>query len=138
MQVGWAQASRTPDGCVGMLTLAVVAVVGAIVAWLLDNYRVNSARLNLPTSFDFLDQPSSFPIRFEKVVRFNRTRAFAATAEDSSLPHLRPTPRTVASVRRSERASARMSRRTSRQIPEPPPPARALPREALPLAPAIA
>ncbi|MFL6244586.1 MAG: VPS10 domain-containing protein [Thermoanaerobaculia bacterium] len=26
-------------------------------------------------------EPSSFPIRFDKVVRFNRTRAFAATAE---------------------------------------------------------
>ena len=26
-------------------------------------------------------EPSSFPIRFEKVLRFNRTRAFAATAE---------------------------------------------------------
>jgi photosystem II stability/assembly factor-like uncharacterized protein len=26
-------------------------------------------------------EPSSFPIRFEKVVRFNRTRSFAATAE---------------------------------------------------------
>lgn len=42
--------------------LAVVAVVVAVVAWILDNYRVNADRLNVPTSFDFLDQPSSFPI----------------------------------------------------------------------------
>lgn len=42
--------------------LVVVGVVVAVVAWIFDNYRVNSDRLNVPTSFDFLDQPSSFPI----------------------------------------------------------------------------
>ncbi len=45
-----------------MFQLAVVAVVVALVAWILDNYRVNSARLNIPTGLDFLDQPAGFPI----------------------------------------------------------------------------
>ncbi|MBA3286809.1 MAG: ABC transporter permease subunit [Acidimicrobiia bacterium] len=42
--------------------IAVVLVVVAIVFWLLDNLRVNSQRLNIPTGFGHLDQPSSFPI----------------------------------------------------------------------------
>jgi general L-amino acid transport system permease protein len=42
--------------------LVVVGAVVAIVVWLLDNFRVNSDRLNIPTGFDHLDQPASFPI----------------------------------------------------------------------------
>ncbi|MGH9132581.1 MAG: amino acid ABC transporter permease [Ilumatobacteraceae bacterium] len=42
--------------------LAIVAVVFAVVAWLYDNFRVNSNRLNIPIGYDFLGQPSSFPI----------------------------------------------------------------------------
>jgi general L-amino acid transport system permease protein len=42
--------------------LAIVGLVVAIVAFVVDNYRVNSVRLNIPTSFDFLDQPAGFPI----------------------------------------------------------------------------
>ncbi len=37
--------------------LAIVAGVVAFVAWLYDNFRVNSERLNIPTGYDFLDQP---------------------------------------------------------------------------------
>jgi general L-amino acid transport system permease protein len=40
----------------------IVGIVAAIVAFVVDNYRVNSVRLNVPTSFDFLDQPAGFPI----------------------------------------------------------------------------
>ena len=42
--------------------LAIVAVVIAFVAWLYDNFRVNSNRLNIPTGYEFLDQPAGFPI----------------------------------------------------------------------------
>lgn len=42
--------------------LAVVGVVVAILAWLFDNYRANSERLNIPTGYAFLDQPAGFPI----------------------------------------------------------------------------
>ena len=42
--------------------LAIVAGVVAFVAWLYDNFRVNSERLNIPTGYDFLDQPAGFPI----------------------------------------------------------------------------
>ena len=42
--------------------LAVFAAVIAVVAWLYDNVQVNSDRQNIPTSFDYLDQPASFPI----------------------------------------------------------------------------
>jgi general L-amino acid transport system permease protein len=42
--------------------LAIFAVVVAVVAWLFDNVQVNSDRQNIPTSFDYLDQPASFPI----------------------------------------------------------------------------
>ena len=42
--------------------LAIVAIVVAFVAWLYDNFRVNSDRLNIPTGYEFLDQPASFPI----------------------------------------------------------------------------
>ncbi len=42
--------------------LAVFAAVIAVVAWLYDNVQVNSDRQNIPTSFDYLDQPAGFPI----------------------------------------------------------------------------
>jgi len=42
--------------------LAIVAGVVAFVAWLYDNFRVNSDRLNIPTGYEFLDQPAGFPI----------------------------------------------------------------------------
>ena len=42
--------------------LAVVAAVVAVVAYLYDNFRVNSDRLNIPTGYDYLDQPAGFPI----------------------------------------------------------------------------
>jgi general L-amino acid transport system permease protein len=42
--------------------LVVVGLVVAIVLWLLDNFRANSERINTPTGFAFLDQPSDFPI----------------------------------------------------------------------------
>ena len=42
--------------------LTVLAIVVALLAWLYDNLQVNSDRQNLPTSFEFLDQPASFPI----------------------------------------------------------------------------
>ncbi len=42
--------------------LAIFAVVVAVVAWLYDNVQVNSDRQNIPTSFDYLDQPAGFPI----------------------------------------------------------------------------
>lgn len=34
----------------------------AVVVWLWDNFQVNSQRINLPTGYDFLDQPAGFPI----------------------------------------------------------------------------
>ncbi len=42
-----------------------IVVVGLVVAlglWLWDNYRANTTRQNIPTSFDYLDQPAGFPI----------------------------------------------------------------------------
>jgi general L-amino acid transport system permease protein len=42
--------------------VVVLAIVVAIVLWLFDNYRVNSDRLNIPTGYDYLDQPADFPI----------------------------------------------------------------------------
>src|SRR5262245_9232792 len=42
--------------------LAVLAVVVLVIAWLWDNLQVNSNRQNIPTSFDYLDQPAGFPI----------------------------------------------------------------------------
>ncbi len=41
---------------------AVLAVAVFIVSWLWDNLQVNSQRQNIPTSFDYLDQPAGFPI----------------------------------------------------------------------------
>lgn len=40
----------------------VLAIVAGIVLWLYDNLQVNSERLNIPTSFDYLHQPAGFPI----------------------------------------------------------------------------
>lgn len=42
--------------------LAVAAVVVAILAVLFDAYQANSKRQNIPTGFEFLDQPAGFPI----------------------------------------------------------------------------
>jgi general L-amino acid transport system permease protein len=42
--------------------LAVVGLVVAFVLWLLDNFRANSERSNIPTGYDYLDQPANFPI----------------------------------------------------------------------------
>jgi general L-amino acid transport system permease protein len=41
---------------------AVFAAVIAVVVWLWDNLQVYSERRNIPTSFDYLDQPAGFPI----------------------------------------------------------------------------
>ncbi|MEM9517211.1 MAG: ABC transporter permease subunit, partial [Actinomycetota bacterium] len=42
--------------------LAIVAVVAAAIAWLYGNYTENASRLNIPTNFDFLDNPTAFEI----------------------------------------------------------------------------
>jgi general L-amino acid transport system permease protein len=42
--------------------LGVVVVVIALGAWLWGNYQDNIRALNIPSSFDFLDQPANFPI----------------------------------------------------------------------------
>jgi len=42
--------------------LVVVAAVAAVVVWLIGNYTANADRQNIPTSFDFLDNPASFQI----------------------------------------------------------------------------
>jgi general L-amino acid transport system permease protein len=42
--------------------LGVLAVVVGVLAWLYDNVQVISDQQNIQTSFDFLDQPASFPI----------------------------------------------------------------------------
>ncbi len=45
-----------------IVQLAVVAVVAAIVIWLYGNYTRNAEQANIPTNFDFLDNPASFQI----------------------------------------------------------------------------
>ncbi len=45
-----------------IVQLAIVAVVAAIVIWLYGNYTTNAAQANIPTNFDFLDNPASFQI----------------------------------------------------------------------------
>lgn len=45
-----------------LFQIAVIAIVIAIAAWLLDNFRVNSDRLNLPANFNYLEQPAGFPV----------------------------------------------------------------------------
>jgi general L-amino acid transport system permease protein len=45
-----------------LFQLTVLAVVVAIVAWLWDNVQVVSDQRNIPTGFDYLDQPAGFPI----------------------------------------------------------------------------
>jgi general L-amino acid transport system permease protein len=42
--------------------LAVVALAVALVVWVLGNYTENSSRQNIPTGFDFLDNPAAFEI----------------------------------------------------------------------------
>jgi general L-amino acid transport system permease protein len=42
--------------------LAVAAVVVIIISVLFDAYQANSERQNIPTGFDFLEQPAGFPI----------------------------------------------------------------------------
>src|SRR5262245_30926054 len=42
--------------------LAVLAVVVALLAWIWDNVQVRSDLRNIPTSYDYLDQPAGFPI----------------------------------------------------------------------------
>lgn len=45
-----------------LFQLAVLAVVGAILAWLWNNYQLNVARSSIPTNLDFLDNPANFTI----------------------------------------------------------------------------
>ncbi len=42
--------------------LVVVAIVAAILIWLWGNYTTNASRQNIPTNFNFLDNPASFQI----------------------------------------------------------------------------
>jgi len=42
--------------------LVVVGAVVAVLWWLVDNYRTNTARRGIPTTWTFLDQPAQFPI----------------------------------------------------------------------------
>jgi general L-amino acid transport system permease protein len=42
--------------------LAVVAVVVAVAIWLIGNYTGSADRQNIPTGFEFLDNPASFEI----------------------------------------------------------------------------
>ncbi len=42
--------------------LVVVAIVVAIVVWLYGNYTENASQQNIPTNFDFLDNPAAFQI----------------------------------------------------------------------------
>ncbi len=42
--------------------LVVVGIVVAIVTWLYGNYTENASQQNIPTNFDFLDNPASFQI----------------------------------------------------------------------------
>ena len=45
-----------------ILQLAVVGAVAAFIWWLYGNYTENAANQNIPTSFDFLDNPANFQI----------------------------------------------------------------------------
>jgi general L-amino acid transport system permease protein len=45
-----------------LFQLLVVAFAAAIVIWLYGNYTANADRQNIPTSFDFLDNPTAFEI----------------------------------------------------------------------------
>jgi general L-amino acid transport system permease protein len=42
--------------------LLVLAAVAAVIVWLFSNYVSNADRQNIPTSFDFLDNPAAFEI----------------------------------------------------------------------------
>jgi len=45
-----------------IVQLTIVALVAAIVIWLYGNYTRNAEQANIPTNFDFLDNPASFQI----------------------------------------------------------------------------
>jgi general L-amino acid transport system permease protein len=45
-----------------LFQLVVVALVVAVVLWLYGNYTENTSQQNIPTSFDFLDNPATFQI----------------------------------------------------------------------------
>jgi general L-amino acid transport system permease protein len=45
-----------------VVQLVIVALVVAVISWLWGNYTTNSAQANIPTGFDFLDNPASFQI----------------------------------------------------------------------------
>jgi general L-amino acid transport system permease protein len=45
-----------------VVQLVIVALVVAVASWLWGNYTSNAARANIPTGFDFLDNPASFQI----------------------------------------------------------------------------
>ncbi len=45
-----------------VLQIAVLAIVAAILWWLYRNYTTNSSRQNIPTNFNFLDNPAAFEI----------------------------------------------------------------------------
>jgi general L-amino acid transport system permease protein len=45
-----------------LFQIAVVAIAVAIVLWLYNNYTANSSRQNIPTNFNFLDNPAAFEI----------------------------------------------------------------------------
>jgi general L-amino acid transport system permease protein len=45
-----------------VIQLAVVGAVAALIWWLYGNYTENASRQNIPTNFDFLDNPANFQI----------------------------------------------------------------------------
>jgi len=45
-----------------VIQLVVVAAVAALIWWLYGNYTENTSNQNIPTNFDFLDNPASFQI----------------------------------------------------------------------------
>jgi general L-amino acid transport system permease protein len=45
-----------------LFQLLVLAAVVAVLLWLYGNYTANASRQNIPTNFDFLDNPASFEI----------------------------------------------------------------------------
>jgi general L-amino acid transport system permease protein len=45
-----------------LVQLVVVGAVVALLLWLYQNYTTNAARQNIPTSFDFLNNPAAFQI----------------------------------------------------------------------------
>ena len=45
-----------------LFQLIIVALAAALIIWLYGNYTVNADRLNIPTDFGFLDNPTAFEI----------------------------------------------------------------------------